>query len=107
MFKSLRKNLKILGIKTTPCLTPISDLKGCVNLLSSLTDRTGKLVQDIFHIDNQVIECATSYKYIGIMLQASEKFNQARKMMYNKALKGMFKIRKDLSNLNPYINTLL
>ena len=70
-------------------------------------NKTGKLVQDIFHIENQVIECATSYKYIGIMLQASEKFNQARKMMYNKALKGMFKIRKDLSNLNPYINTLL
>ena len=28
-------------------------------------------------------------------------------MIYNKALKGMFKIRKDLSNLNPSINTLL
>ena len=64
-------------------------------------------MQDIFHIENQAIECVTSYKYLGIMLQASGKFTHARKMMYNKALKGMFKIRKDLSNLNPSINTLL
>ena len=64
-------------------------------------------MQDIFHIENQAIECVTSYKYLGIMLQASGKFTQARKMMYNKALMGMFKIRKDLLNLNPSINTLL
>ena len=37
-------------------------------------NKTGKLVQDIFHIENQAIECVTSYKYLGIMLQASGKF---------------------------------
>jgi hypothetical protein len=29
-------------------------------------NKTGKLVQDIFYIENQVTECVTSYKYLGI-----------------------------------------
>jgi hypothetical protein len=33
------KNVENIGVKTPLCLTPTSDLKGCVSLLPSLTDR--------------------------------------------------------------------
>ena len=99
----LQKQLNILNEYCTEWCLSVNISKTKVIIFN----KTGKLVQDIFHIENQAIECVTSYKYLGIMLQASGKFTQARKMIYNKAIKGMLKIRKDLSNLNPSINTLL
>jgi hypothetical protein len=35
----VRQNVENIGVKTPLCLTPTSDLKGCVSLLPSLTDR--------------------------------------------------------------------
>ena len=82
----LQKQLNILNEYCTEWSLSVKISKTKVIIFN----KTGKLVQDIFHIENQAIECVTSYKYLGIMLQASGKFTQARKMIYNKALKGMF-----------------
>jgi hypothetical protein len=43
---------------------------------------------------------------LGIIISASGKFGEARKILYNKALKGSFKLMKDLSGLNPSIPTI-
>jgi hypothetical protein len=37
-----------------------------------------------FNINNQSIECVKTYKYLGIMLTASGKFQQAQKVLFNK-----------------------
>jgi hypothetical protein len=40
--------------------------------------------------------------YLGIIISASGKYGEARKILYNEALKGSFKLMKDLSGLNPF-----
>ena len=69
-------------------------------------NKTGCLIKDNFILDGQEIECITRYKYLGIIISASGKFGEARKILYNKALKGSFKLMKDLSGLNPSIHTI-
>jgi hypothetical protein len=64
-------------------------------------NKTGRLIKDNFILDGQEIECIIKYKYLGIIISASGKFGEARKILYNKVLKGSFKLMKDLSGLNP------
>jgi hypothetical protein len=66
----LQKQLHILNEYCTEWCLSVNISKTKVIIFN----KTGKLVQDIFHIENQAIECVTSYKYLGIMLQASGKF---------------------------------
>jgi hypothetical protein len=70
-------------------------------------NKTGRLIKDNFILDGQEIECIIRYKYLGIIISASGKFGEARKILYNKALKGFFKLMKDLSGLNPSIHTIV
>jgi hypothetical protein len=70
-------------------------------------NKTGRLIKDNFILDGQEIECITRYKYLGIIISASGKFGEARKILYNKALKESVKLMKDLSGLNTSIHTIV
>ena len=70
-------------------------------------NKTGRLIKDNFILDGQEIDCITRYMYLGIIISASGKYGEARKILYNNALKGSFKLMKDLSGLNPSIHAIV
>ena len=46
------------------------------------------------------------YKYSGIVLSNTGEFTEARKILYEKALKASFKLYKYLKNASPSVKTL-
>jgi hypothetical protein len=42
-------------------------------------NKSGRMITRNFNINNQSIECVKTYKYLGIMLTASGKFQQAQR----------------------------
>jgi hypothetical protein len=46
------------------------------------------------------------YKYSGIILSNTGEFTEARKILYEKALKASFKLYKYLKNASPSVKTL-
>jgi hypothetical protein len=50
------------------------------------------LITRNFNINNQSIECVKTYKYLDIMLTSSGKFQQAQKVLFNKAMKASYKL---------------
>ena len=60
-----------------------------------------------FNINNQSIACVKTYKYLGIMLTASGKFQEAQKVLFNKAMKASYKLYKEVNSLSPNVNTVL
>ena len=69
--------------------------------------KSGRLITRNFNINNQSIECVKTYTYLGIMLTAPGKFQQAQKVLFNKAMKASYKLYKDVNSLNPNVNTVL
>ena len=69
-------------------------------------NKTGRLIVDKFVIGEEAIECVKQYKYLGIVLSNTGKFTEARKILYEKALKASFKLYKDLKNASPSVKTL-
>ena len=70
-------------------------------------NKSGRLITRNFNINNQSIECVKTYKYLGIMLTASGKFQRAQKVLFNKAMKASYKLYKEVNSLNPNVNTVL
>ena len=70
-------------------------------------NKSGRLITRNFNINNQSIECAKAYKYLGIMLTASGKFQEAQKVLFNKAMKASYKLYKEVNSLSPNVNTVL
>jgi hypothetical protein len=70
-------------------------------------NKSGRLITRNFNINNQSIECAKAYKYLGIMLTASGKFQEAQKVLFNKAMKASYKLYKEVNSLSPNVNTEL
>jgi hypothetical protein len=70
-------------------------------------NKSGRLITRNFNINNQSIECAKTYKYLGMMLTASGKFQQPQKVLFNKAMKASYKLYKEVNSLNPNVNTVL
>lgn len=52
-----------------------------------------------------MIDCVSSYKYLGVHLTVSGSFHEARSELYKKALKAYHKLSNDFINLNPGIKT--
>lgn len=65
------------------------------------------MISEDFTIDSEKLECVRLYKYLGIIISACGKFGEARKSLYNKALKAAFKLYKNVKCANPPITTLL
>jgi hypothetical protein len=53
-------------------------------------NKSGRLITRNFNINNQSIACVKTYKYLGIMLTASGKFQEAQKVLFNKAMKASY-----------------
>jgi hypothetical protein len=101
--QGLQKQLDILDTYCKDWCLTVSINKTKKNIFN----KTGRLIKDNFILDGQEIECITRYKYLGIIISASGKFGEARTILYNKVLKGSFKLMKDLSGLNPSIHTIV
>jgi hypothetical protein len=63
-------------------------------------NKSGRLITRNFNINNQSIECVKTYKYLGIRLTASGKFQQ---VLFNKAMKASYKLYKEVNSLNPNV----
>ena len=55
-----------------------------------------KLTKDKFVLNNEVIECCTEYKYLGILFKPSGIFTNAVNLLCKKASKALFCIKKIL-----------
>ena len=71
-------------------------------------NKAGRLINTICFLDNKVLECVQSYKYlVGILFSASGSFTAAQEELYKKALKALSKLQRDFLCLNPSISTAL
>ena len=70
-------------------------------------NRNGRLLNENFSIGNNLIECVKQYKYLGIVIQNTGNFNEARKQLFQKGIKASFQLCKDMKSSNPPIRTLL
>ena len=68
-------------------------------------NKSGKLVNTMFKLDNTVLECVNKYKYLGVTFCASGSFTHAQEELYKKATKAYFKLSKDFLSLNPNVHT--
>lgn len=68
-------------------------------------NNNGKILQDDFHIGTDNLECVKQYKYLGIVIENTGKFNEARKQLFQKSVKACFKLYRDLKSSNPSIKT--
>ena len=73
---------------------------------SVVFNKTGKLDEKIFNINNIPIERARGYKYLGIYVSASGSFTEAKDDLYKRGLKALFKYKKSFNLYKPKINTL-
>lgn len=70
-------------------------------------NNTGKLLKEDFVIGNHKIECVKHYKYLGVMISNTGKYTEAKKKLYDKALKASFKLYRDVKATSPSIKSLL
>ena len=70
-------------------------------------NNNGHLIKDDFHIGEEKIDCVKQYKYLGLIIQNTGKFTEARKQLYQKSLKACFKLYRDLKSSKPSIGTFL
>ena len=74
---------------------------------SLVFNNTGRLFPVTFMIDNQLIEKAKQYRYLGVMFNASGSFSDAKEELYKRGLKALFKMYKCFEGHKPKIKTLL
>ena len=74
---------------------------------SLVFNSTGRLFPVTFMIDNQLIEKVKQYRYLGVMLNASGSFSDAKEELYKRGLKALFKMYKCFEGHKPKIKTLL
>ena len=68
-------------------------------------NKSGKLIKRDFVFGNNTIECVQTYKYLGILFSASGTFSYAKKDLYQRALKGLFKLYRSFSDITPNVST--
>ena len=81
-----------------------------VNFLKTkvlIFNKAGRLLKTKFYLDGTELECVSNYKYLGISFCSSGSFSLAQKQLYQKALKALFKLKKDFISLNPDIKTII
>lgn len=70
-------------------------------------NKAGRKIQHPFHFQDNLIECVSSYRYLGVYFTASGSFHLMRNELYNKALKAYYKLRGDFLSLNPSVKSCL
>ena len=67
--------------------------------------QNGQVCKESFNIRDSIIECVNSYKYLGIEITSSGSFKQTKSMLYDKANRALYKLKKYIKNCD--INTKL
>ena len=57
-------------------------------------NKAGRLCKSKFYLADVELECVQEYKYLGVTFCPSGSFSFAQKLLYQKALKSFFKLRK-------------
>ena len=71
-------------------------------------NKAGRLVNNhSFVILGNEVSCTTSYKYLGVLFSASGTFTPAKKQLYDKAVKALYSLKRNILSLNPSIYTSL
>ena len=69
-------------------------------------NKAGRLINSqSYSIFNKTISCTTTYKYLGILFSASGTFTPAKKQLYDKSVKALYSLKRNIISLNPNINT--
>lgn len=84
----------------------------CMNVNTNKTkilifNRAGRHISQKFSLNDCTIECVSRYKYLGLYFSASGSFSYAQEELYQRALKGYFKLSKDFLSHNPSVKTSL
>ena len=71
-------------------------------------NKAGSLINDHkFNIFGNAISCTNTYKYLGVLFSASGTFTPAKKQLYDKAVKALYSLKRNILSLNPSIYTSL
>ena len=69
-------------------------------------NKAGRLINSkSYSIFNKIISCKTTYKYLGILFSASGTFTPAKKQLYDKSVKALYSLKRNIISLNPKIHT--
>jgi hypothetical protein len=70
-------------------------------------DVSGRFIKQNFLLNNKVLDCCNSYKYLGITFSSSGSFTESKTELYKKAVKAFFKLKADVLSLYPMPKTSL
>ena len=71
-------------------------------------NKAGRLINSqSYKIFSETISCTSSYKYIGLIFSASCTFSPAKKQFYDKSVKALYSLQRNIISLNPSIHTSL
>ena len=87
-----------------------SDWKLTVNTKKTkvlVFNKAGRKKDIKINLGNETLECVQNYTYLGINFSASGSFQKAKKDLYNKGLKALFKLKKTFTHEIPKPHTLL
>ncbi len=68
-------------------------------------NKSGRCLNGSYSIQNQALECVSSYKYPGVIFSASGSFRQTQNYLYKKGLKALFMLKNIFNCLHPGIST--
>ena len=74
-------------------------------LMFLVFNKAGRHINDQFNFKNDIIQHASSYRYLGLNFTLSESFKQSENELYSikQLRKAYFKLRKDFLSFNPNI----
>lgn len=82
----------------------------CLNIQKTkemIFNKVGRNITQKLMFQNNMIDCVSSYKYLGVHLTVSGSFHEARSELHKKALKTYHILRNIFLNLNPGIKTTI
>ena len=59
-------------------------------------NKSGRFLKQNFLLNNKVLDCCNSYKYLGITFSSSGSFTESKTELYKKAVKAFFKLKADV-----------
>ena len=68
-------------------------------------NKSGKIIKQSFTLNGEILENVQAYKYLGIIFTASGSFSHARKDLYQRALKAVFKLNSIFGDVTPQVKT--
>lgn len=70
-------------------------------------NKAGRLYNLNFNFQNKPLTCVRTYRYLGLIFSASGTFSYAKEDLYQRALKGLFKLKKSFAEATPNIKSCL